>query len=186
MTGMGSLESASLFGHRILFLSESISTEVANRLIAGLLLLDADDHETPIDLYINCPGGSVIDGLAVIDAIQCIRAPVYTICVGQAASMAACLLASGSPGHRYATPNAEVMLHQVAASFAGQATDIRIHTQRLVRLQERVIEMLAGWTGQPVDRIRCDMDRDCFLTAEEAKAYGLIDAVLETSSKRAH
>lgn len=177
------MEAATLLSHRILFLSEPITAEVANRLIAELLLLDADNHEAQIDLYINSPGGSVLDGLAIIDTMQCIRAPVSTVCVGQAASMAAWILAAGAKGVRFAAPNAEVMIHQVAAAFAGQTTDIRIYTQRMMRLQERLVHMLAQWTGQPVERIQKDMEHEFFMTAEEAKAYGLVDAILEPFAK---
>lgn len=172
-----------LLRHRILFLSEPITAEVANRLIAQLLLLDADDPKTPIDLYINSPGGSIPDGLALIDAMQCIQAPVSTICVGQAASMAAWVLAAGTRGRRFATPNAEVMIHQVAASFAGQAGDIRVYTERLLRIQERLVRMLARWTGQSPERISRDMEHEFFMTAEEARAYGIVDAILEPYEK---
>ncbi|MFA4029506.1 MAG: hypothetical protein GDYSWBUE_000533 [Candidatus Fervidibacterota bacterium] len=177
------MEASALLSHRILFLSEPITAEVANRLIAELLLLDADNHEAQIDLYINSPGGSVLDGLAIIDTMQCIQAPVSTICVGQAASMAAWILAAGTKGRRFATPNAEVMIHQVAAAFAGQTSDIRIYTQRMVRLQERLVQMLAEWTGQPIERIQKDMEHEFFMTAEEAKAYGIVDAILEPFAK---
>jgi len=177
------VEASALLSHRILFLSEPITAEVANRLIAELLLLDADNHEAQIDLYINSPGGSVLDGLAIIDTMQCIQAPVSTICVGQAASMAAWILAAGTKGRRFATPNAEVMIHQVAAAFAGQTSDIRIYTQRMVRLQERLVQMLAEWTGQPIERIQKDMEHEFFMTAEEAKAYGIVDAILEPFAK---
>lgn len=177
------MEASALLSHRILFLSEPITAEVANRLIAELLLLDADNHEAQIDLYINSPGGNVLDGLAIIDTMQCIQAPVSTICVGQAASMAAWILAAGTKGRRFATPNAEVMIHQVAAAFAGQTSDIRIYTQRMVRLQERLVQMLAEWTGQPIERIQKDMEHEFFMTAEEAKAYGIVDAILEPFAK---
>jgi ATP-dependent Clp protease protease subunit len=177
------MDTQELLRHRILFLSEPITAEVANRLIAQMLLLDADNYEAQIDLYINSPGGSVLDGLAIIDTMQCIRAPVSTVCVGQAASMAAWILAAGAKGRRFAAPNAEVMIHQVAAAFAGQTTDIRIYTQRMMRLQERLAQMLAQWTGQPVERIQKDMEHEFFMTAEEAKAYGLVDAILEPFAK---
>lgn len=172
-----------LLNHRILFLSEPITAEVANQLIAGLLLLDTDNHEAQIDLYINCPGGNVLDGLAIIDTMQCIQAPVSTICVGQAASMAAWILAAGARGRRFATPNAEVMLHQVVAGFAGQTSDIRIYTERVLRLQQRLVEMLAGWTGQSSERIAQDMEHEFFMAAKEAKEYGIVDAILEPYPK---
>jgi ATP-dependent Clp protease protease subunit len=170
---------ANLFRYRILFLSGPITAEAANRLIAQLLLLDAEDPEAQIDLYINCPGGNVVDGLAIIDAMRCIRSPVSTICVGQAASMAAWILAAGTRGKRFATPNAEIMIHQVAAEFSGQTSTIRRYTERMVHLQERLIEMLARWTEQPTERIREDMEHEMFMTAEKAKDYGIVDEVLE-------
>jgi ATP-dependent Clp protease protease subunit len=181
--GVMGMDTQDLLRHRILFLSEPITAEVANRLIAQLLLLSADNQEAQIDLYINSPGGSVLDGLAIIDTMQCIPTPVSTICVGQAASMAAWILAAGTKGLRFATPNAEIMIHQVVAAFAGQTTDIRIYTQRMMRLQERLVHMLAQWTGQPVERIQKDMEHEFFMTAEEAKEYGLVDAILEPFAK---
>lgn len=171
-------EGLALLQRRILFLSGEVSADTANRLIAQLLLLDADDHAAPIDLYINSPGGSVTDGVAVVDAMRCIQAPVSTICVGLAASMAAWILAAGAPGRRFVSPNAEVMIHQVATSFGGQAADIEVYAQRTLRLQSRLVEMLAEWTGQRPERIRGDMARDYFMSASEACAYGLADQVL--------
>lgn len=168
-----------LLHHRILFLREEVSAETANLLVAQLLLLDADDHEAQIDLYINSPGGSVVDGMAIVDAMQCIQAPVSTICIGQAASMAAWILAAGTRGRRVATPHAEIMLHQVSAGFKGQAADVRVQADRIQRTQESLVRLFAGWTGQDTDRIRRDMERDFFISAEEARAYGVIDEVLE-------
>jgi len=173
------MDSTTLLSYRILFLSEPITAEVANRLIAQLLLLDADDHEAQIDLYINSPGGSVLDGLAIIDTMACIQAPVSTICVGQAASMAAWLLAAGTKGIRLAAPNAEIMIHQAATSFAGQTTDIRIYTRRMINLQKRLLELMVQWTGQSIKRIKKDMEHEFFMSAEEAKDYGIVDRVLE-------
>lgn len=173
------VESAALLQNRILLLSEPVSAETANRLIAELLLLDAADHSSRIDLYINSPGGTVSDGLAIIDAMRCLQAPVSTVCIGQAASMAAWILAAGARGQRYATPNAEVMIHQVAAGFSGPAAHIKVMAERTMRLQQRLIELLAEFTGQPAARIEEDLERDCFLTSEQALAYGLVDTVLE-------
>lgn len=173
------MTNATLLNYRILFLSEPVTAAVANRLIAELLLLDAVNHEAPIDLYINSPGGNVLDGLAIIDTMQCIQAPVSTICVGQAASMAAWILAAGTKGLRFATPNAEVMIHQVAAAFSGEISDIRIHTQRVTQLQERLVRMLSEWTGRAVEQIQRDLEREFFITGEEAKDYGIVDAILE-------
>ena len=175
------LDFRELVQHRIVFLAEPVNPESANRLIAQLLRLDADSHDRPIDLYVNCPGGSVSDGIAIIDAMHCIQAPVGTTCIGQAASMAAWILAAGTPGRRCATPNAEVMIHQVAGGFSGSAADVQVHTRHMLRLQQRLVDMLAAWTGQTPDRITQDMERDFFMTAHEAMAYHLIDEVLEPS-----
>ena len=173
------MQPTSLLEHRILFLSGIVETAVTNQLVSSLLLLDADDHETPIDFYINSPGGSLVDSMAIIDTMQCIQAPVRTICVGQAASAAACLLAAGVRGHRAATPNAEMMIHQVTEGIEGSAVDMQVQAQRVLRLQGNMIEMLARWTGQPKERLEKDMERDFYLTAPQAKDYGLIDQVLE-------
>nr|WP_093191694.1 ATP-dependent Clp protease proteolytic subunit [Thiocapsa sp. KS1] len=175
----GMNEGFALLQHRILFLGGEVTKETANRLIAQLLLLDADDPAKPIDLYVNSPGGSVVDGVAIIDAMRCIRAPVGTTCIGQAASMGAWILAAGAPGRRYLSPNAEVMIHQVGSSFGGRAADIEVFAQHTLRLQASLVAMLAEWTGQSPERIRTDMARDCFMTAEEARDYGLADLVLE-------
>ncbi|MCS7305726.1 MAG: ATP-dependent Clp protease proteolytic subunit [Thermoguttaceae bacterium] len=177
------LEREIFLNHRIIFLAEPVSTQVANRLIGELLLLDADNPKEPIDLYINSPGGAVTDGLAIIDTMQCIHAPVRTICVGQAASMGAWILAAGTKGFRFASPNAEVMIHQMAATLAGQTTDIHLYTQRLLRLQENLMRMMSQWTGQPLERIKQDMERQFFMTAEEAKTYGIVDHLLEALPK---
>ena len=173
------MQSKEMLDHRILFLSEVVTAEAANDLVAGLLLLDADDHEAQIDLYLNSPGGSMSDGMAIVDTMTCVSAPVSTICIGQAASMAALILAAGAPGRRLVTPNAEVMIHQASAGMSGHTSDIRLFTDRMVRLQEHMERLLAGWTGQTVERIREDMKIDCWMTAQEAVAYGLVDAVIE-------
>ncbi len=173
------METEILLKHRILFLSEEINAQTSNRLISQLLLLDADDSEQRIDFYINSPGGAVSDGLAIIDTIRCIQAPVSTICLGKAFSMAAWILAAGMKGQRYATPHSEMMIHQLAAGFQGEAGDIEVYARRILRQQEQLIAMFSQWTGRPVEQIRTDMERDFFLTAEEAKAYGLIDELLE-------
>jgi len=156
----------SLLNHRILFLSEPISPEIANDIITKLLLLDADDHHSQIDLYINSPGGSVLDALAIIDTMHCIQAPVSTICIGKASSMAAWILAAGDKGKRLAAPN-------------GQTSDIQIYTKRLIQLQERLIDMLSKWTGQNKAKIKKDMEHEFFMDAYQAKEYGIIDNVLE-------
>lgn len=173
------MQSKEMLDHRILFLSEEVSPESANVLIAGLLLLDADDHEAQIDLYLNSPGGSTSDGLAIIDVMNCIAAPVSTICVGMAASMAALILAAGAPGRRLITPNAEAMIHQSSAGISGNTSDIRLFTDRMVRHQEHIERLLAGWTGRSVKRVREDMKVDHWMTAEESVEYGLVDAIVE-------
>ncbi len=177
------MQSTSLLEHRILFLSGMVETDIANHLVSSLLLLDADDHETPIDFYINSPGGSLVDSMAIIDTMQCIQAPVRTICVGQAASAAAFLLAAGAKGDRVATPNAEMMIHQVNANIEGSAVDMQVQARRVIRMQDNMIDMLASWTGQTKERLEKDMDRDFYLTATQAKEYGLIDQVLEPYRK---
>ncbi|MHB2148291.1 ATP-dependent Clp protease proteolytic subunit [Calditrichota bacterium LG25] len=171
--------SESLLVHRILFLSEPINDSVANRLIGHLLLLDAQNQHAPIDLYINSPGGSVLDGLAIIDTMLCIQAPITTICLGKAISMAAWILAAGSKGQRKATPHAEIMIHQLSAGIQGEADDIEVYARRIKRQQEELIKMLAHWTGQNDEKIRQDINLDYYMTAQEAKAYGLIDEILQ-------
>lgn len=173
------MDDSSLLNHRIVRLSEPITKAVADRLIAELLLLDADDHAAAIDLYVNSTGGSITDGLAIIDAMLCIQAPVSTICIGQAASMAAWILAAGAKGHRCATPNAEIMIHQASGGYVGQTSALQVYTDRIVRVQERLIEMFAEWTGQTAKRVRQDMNHDFFMTSEEAKEYGIIDGILQ-------
>jgi ATP-dependent Clp protease protease subunit len=168
-----------LLQHRILFLSEEISRDTACRIIPDLLLLDADNHDLPIDLYINSAGGSITAGLAIIDTMQCIQAPVSTICIGMAASMAAMILAAGAPGQRHASPNAEVMIHQSSGGFQGQTSTIRIYAQRMQRQEEQLVELLAQWTGQGKERITADIQNDYFMTAKEAMAYGIVDTVLD-------
>ena len=177
------MEYSALLSHRILFLSEPIDSNIANRLVAQLLLLDANDPNAQIDLYINCPGGSVLDGFAVIDTIQCIKAPVCTICIGKAFSMAAWILAAGKKGLRFATPNVEIMIHQPISSFSGQTSDIQIYTKRMVNLQERLIKMLSDFTGKPENQIREDMKQEFFMAAEEAKNYGIVDEILMPKNK---
>jgi ATP-dependent Clp protease protease subunit len=171
--------SSPLLQHRILFLSEEITRETSCRMIPELLLLDADNHELPIDLYINSPGGNITAGLAIIDTMQCIQAPVSTICIGMAASMAAMILAAGAPGQRHASPNSEVMIHQSSGGFQGQTSTIRIYAQRMQRQEEQLVDLLAQWTGQKKERITTDIQNDYFMTAKEAKAYGIVDTILD-------
>jgi len=164
---------------RIIFLGTPITDEVANSVIAQLLFLAADDAEKDIHLYINSPGGSIPAGLAIYDTMRYIKPDVSTICVGMAASMGAFLLAAGAKGKRYALPNSEVMIHQPWGGAEGQATDIAIRAKRIIRLRDRLNELLARHTGQPLERIQRDADRDYFMSALEAKEYGIVDHVIE-------
>ncbi|MFA6522084.1 MAG: ATP-dependent Clp endopeptidase proteolytic subunit ClpP [Patescibacteria group bacterium] len=167
-----------LLKDRIIFLGTPIDDNVANSIIAQLLFLASQDKEKEIKLYINSPGGSVSAGLAIYDTMQYIKPDVSTICVGLAASMGAVLLAAGAPGKRFALPNSEVMIHQVLGGFKGQATDIKIHAERILKTKDLLNEILAKHTGQPMKKVEEDTDRDHFLSATEAKKYGLIDKVI--------
>lgn len=168
---------------RIVFLGAPINDDVANIIIAQLLFLDAEDPEKDIYLYINCPGGSVYSGLAIYDTMQFLRAPVNTFCVGLAASMGAFLLAAGTKGKRNALPNSRIMIHQPAGASQGTASDIEIQAKEILYARERLNELLALHTGQPVEKVAEDVDRDRFMSPLEAKEYGLIDHVL-TNTKR--
>ncbi|KAI4453783.1 atp-dependent clp protease proteolytic subunit [Holotrichia oblita] len=167
-----------LLKDRIIFLSEEVTDITASLVVAQLLFLDADDPDKDINFYINSPGGSVTAGLAIYDTMHHIKADVSTICVGLAASMGAFLLAGGAKGKRYALPNSEVMIHQPSGGARGQATDIQIQADQILKSKKLLNELLAANTGQPIDVVTRDTDRDYFMTAEEAKAYGLIDAVI--------
>ncbi|MBF8377549.1 ATP-dependent Clp endopeptidase proteolytic subunit ClpP [Alicyclobacillus mali] len=167
-----------LLKDRIIFLGTPIDDDVANAVVAQLLFLAADDPEKDIQMYINSPGGSVSAGLAIYDTMQHIKPDVSTMCVGMAASMAAVLLAAGAKGKRYALPNSEVMIHQPLGGARGQASDIEIHARHILKTRERLNHILAERTGQPLERVAQDTDRDNFMSAEEAKAYGLIDEVI--------
>ncbi|HNY85470.1 MAG TPA: ATP-dependent Clp endopeptidase proteolytic subunit ClpP [Candidatus Hydrogenedentes bacterium] len=167
-----------LLEDRIVFLGMPVTDDVANYIIAQLLFLEAEDPEKDINLYINSPGGSVTAGLAIYDTMQFIRPDVATICLGQAASMGAVLMAAGAKGKRYALPYARFLLHQLMGGVRGQATDIEIQAREIVRIGEMVDEILVKHTGRAVEDIRRDSDRDFFMGAEEAKEYGLVDAVL--------
>lgn len=167
-----------LLKDRIIFLGTPIDDQVANSVIAQLLFLDAEDPEKDISLYINSPGGSVSAGMAILDTMQHIRPDVATICVGMAASMAAVLLAAGAKGKRRALPNSEIMIHQPLGGVQGQAVDIKIHADRILRIREKLNRILSERTGQPLSRIEEDTDRDRFMSADEAKEYGLIDDVI--------
>ncbi|MGB7414530.1 MAG: ATP-dependent Clp protease proteolytic subunit [Thermosynechococcaceae cyanobacterium] len=164
---------------RIIFLGQEVSDSLANQIVAFLLYLDSDDPSKPIYLYINSPGGSVTAGLAIYDTMQHIKADVITICVGLAASMGSFLLTAGTPGKRLALPNSRIMIHQPSGGARGQATDIQIEAKEIVRVRKQLNLIYAERTGQPLEKIEKDMDRDYFMSAAEAKEYGLIDKVIE-------
>ncbi len=168
-----------LLKDRIIFIGAPIDDNFANLIIAQLLFLEAEDPEKDIHLYINSPGGLVTSGLAIYDTMQYIRPNVSTICIGQASSMGALLLAAGAKGKRFALPNSRIMIHQPIGGFQGQATDVDIHAREILKMRERLNEILAKHTGQPLNRIQQDTERDYFMSGEQAKAYGLIDEVIE-------
>jgi len=170
-----------LLKERIIFLGEAIDDYVANLIVAQLLFLSADDSEKDIYLYINSPGGVVTGGMAILDTMKFIKNKVHTICIGQAASMGAVLLAGGEKGKRFALPNARIMIHQPLGGAQGQATDIQIQAQEIGRIKTSLNKMLADWTGQTVATIEKDTDRDFYMSAEEAMKYGLIDEVIQHS-----
>lgn len=167
-----------LLKHRIVLLSGPIGSEETAHVIPELLLLDADNHDSPIDLYINSTGGSVAQGLAIIDAMMCIKAPVSTVCIGTATSIAAWILAAGIKGRRYASPNAEVAIYHSPSSFHGQSTAIHPGGQPRGKLQERLAKMLSEWTGQPPEEVARAMETDSFLSADQARDFGLLDEIL--------
>ena len=167
-----------LLKDRIVFIGTPIDDDVANIVIAQLLFLESEDPDKDISIYVNSPGGSVTSGLAIYDTMQYVKAPVSTICLGQAASMAALLLAGGVAGKRFAVPNARIMIHQPMGGFSGQATDIEIQTKEILRLKSQLNHILARHTRQPLDRIEKDTDRDFFMGPGEAKEYGIIDEVI--------
>ncbi len=167
-----------LLKDRIIFLGEEVTDVTASLVVAQLLFLAAEDPDKDINLYINSPGGSVTAGMAIYDTMQYIRPDVSTICIGMAASMGAFLLAGGAKGKRYALPNAEVMIHQPSGGARGQATDIQIQAENILRIKKKLNEILAENTGKSVEEVSCDTERDNFMTADEAKAYGLIDDVI--------
>ncbi len=166
-----------LLKDRIIFIGGPIDDDVANSVVAQLLFLEGDDPDKDINLYINSPGGSVSAGLAIYDTMQYIKCEVSTICIGLAASMGAFLLAAGAKGKRKALPNAEIMIHQVSGGAQGQATDINIQAEQILKLKKRLNEILSERTGQSVARVTQDTERDNYMSAEEARAYGLIDEV---------
>ncbi|MGH8002164.1 MAG: ATP-dependent Clp protease proteolytic subunit [Brasilonema sp.] len=164
---------------RIVFLSGEVSDGMANAIIARLLYMDSEDPTKDISIYINSPGGSVTAGLAIYDTMQHIKANVVTICVGMAASMGSFLLAAGTKGKRLALPNTRILIHQPLGGAQGQATDIEIEAREILRIRQQLNEMLAARTGQPIEKIQKDTDRDFWMSAQEAKEYGLIDRVIE-------
>lgn len=173
-----------LLKDRIIFIGTPIDDVVSNLIIAQLLFLQMEAPEKDINIYINTPGGSVTSGLAIYDTIQFVKPDVNTYCVGQASSMGAVLLAAGSPGKRYALPHARIMIHQPWGGFQGQATDISIQAEEILRLRARLEEILSKHTKQPVEKIKKDTDRDYFMSAEEAKTYGIVDEVITNIAKK--
>jgi len=169
-----------LLKERIIFLSEEVNDVSASLVVAQLLFLDAEDPGKDIHLYINSPGGSVTAGMAIYDTIQYIKSDVCTICIGMAASMGAFLLAAGTKGKRYALPNSTIMIHQPLGGVQGQASDIKIHTEYLLKVKEKLNKILSENTGKPLEQVEKDTDRDNFLSSIEAKEYGLIDEVMNS------
>ena len=167
-----------LLKERIIFLGEEVNDVTASLIVAQLLFLEAEDPDKDIHLYINSPGGSVTSGFAIFDTMQHIKPAVSTICVGMAASMGAFLLAAGEKGKRFALPNSEIMIHQPLGGAKGQATDIKIHAEYILKIKDRINKILSERTGQSLEKIEKDTDRDFFMSAEEAKSYGLVDEVL--------
>lgn len=172
-----------LLKDRIIFLGSPINDVVANTVVAQLLFLAADDPDKDINLYINSPGGSITAGMAIYDTMQFIKPDVSTICIGMAASMGAFLLTAGAKGKRYALPNSEIMIHQPLGGAEGQASDIEIRAKRILKMRDKLNHILAERTGQPLERIEKDTDRDYFMSAEEAKEYGIVDAITTVTSK---
>ncbi len=171
-----------LLKDRIIFLGEDVNPTTSSLIIAQLLFLESEDPDKEIYLYINSPGGSITDGMGIIDTMNYIKCPVSTICIGMAASMGAALLAAGEKGKRFATPNAEVMIHQPligGGGLSGQTTDIKIHADHLVRTRDKMNKLLSDRTGQPIEKVALDTERDNYMTAEQALAYGIIDGIMD-------
>ncbi|HEX9021573.1 MAG TPA: ATP-dependent Clp endopeptidase proteolytic subunit ClpP [Nitrospirota bacterium] len=173
-----------LLKDRIIFLGTPIDDVVANTVIAQLLFLEADDPDKDIFLYVNSPGGVVSAGLAIYDTMNYIKSPVSTICIGQAASMGALLLAAGTKGKRFSLPHARIMIHQPMGGFQGQATDIEIHAREILKLKETLNKILSNHTGQPIEKIQTDTDRDFFMSGDDAKTYGIVDEVITKKAPR--
>ena len=170
-----------LLKDRIIFLSEDVNQTTASLIVAQMLFLESEDPDKEISFYINSPGGSITDGMAIFDTMNYIKCPVTTICIGMAASMGAFLLAAGTKGKRYATPNAEIMIHQplISGGLSGQTTEIKIHAEHLVRTREKLNRILSERTGKTLEQIEKDTERDNFMTAEQALEYGLIDGIMD-------
>ncbi len=173
-----------LLKDRVVFLGREIDDTLANVVIAQLLFLDAEDPDKDVMVYVNSPGGELSAGLAIYDTMQFLHADVATVCIGQAASMASFLLAAGAKGKRYALPNARIMIHQPLAGFRGQATDIEIHAREILRARDELNRLYAQHTGQSIERIARDTDRDNFMGVDEAQAYGLVDSTMASLKKR--
>jgi ATP-dependent Clp protease protease subunit len=167
-----------LLKDRIILLSDEVNDVTASLVVAQMLFLDAEDPDKDIQLYINSPGGSITSGFAIYDTMKHVRSDVSTICVGMAASMGAFLLSAGTKGKRFALPNSEIMIHQPLGGVRGQATDIKIHTEWLIKIKDKLNRILSENTGQPLEKIERDVERDFFMSAEEAKAYGIVDEVM--------
>ncbi|MBI5101041.1 MAG: ATP-dependent Clp endopeptidase proteolytic subunit ClpP [Nitrospirae bacterium] len=172
-----------LLKDRIIFLGSPIDDYVANTVIAQILFLQTEDPDKDIHLYVNSPGGVVSSGLAIYDTMQYVKPDICTYCIGQAASMGALLLTAGTKGKRFSLPNSRIMMHQPMGGFSGQATDIEIHAREILRLKENLNQIIAKHTGQPIDKVQADTDRDFFMSGDEAKAYGLVDDVIRTVKK---
>ena len=168
-----------LLNERIIFLGTPVTEDIANLIVAQLIHLESEDPDKDVSIYINSPGGSVYAGLAIYDAMQFIKPDVSTICVGVAMSMGALLLAGGAPEKRMALPNSKILIHQVSGGFSGQATDIEIHAKEIIDVRQRLDEIISKHTGQPLDKVAKDTERDYFMSAEEAKEYNIVDRVIE-------
>ncbi|HKH23147.1 MAG TPA: ATP-dependent Clp endopeptidase proteolytic subunit ClpP [Solirubrobacterales bacterium] len=168
-----------LLNERIIFLGTPVTEDIANLIVAQLIHLESEDPDKDVSIYINSPGGSVYAGLAIYDAMQFIKPDISTICVGVAMSMGALLLAGGAEGKRMALPNSKILIHQVSGGFSGQATDIEIHAKEIIDVRRRLDEIISKHTGQPLDKVAKDTERDYFMSAEEAKEYKLVDRVIE-------
>jgi ATP-dependent Clp protease protease subunit len=172
-----------LLKDRIVFLGDEVNDQTASLIVAQLLFLEAEDPDKDISLYINSPGGSITSGMAIYDTMQYIKCDVSTICIGMAASMGSFLLAAGAKGKRFALPNSEILIHQPLGGAQGQASDIAIHAEHIIQIKKKMNRILSERTGQPLETIEKDTDRDHFMTVEEAKAYGIIDDIITRKSK---